>query len=267
MPAKNQKLRRYVIMSNEGFLGPSLTAATFKPSASMVAVRARREAVTPAPQMRVLDALHENGPKLVEMSAEGELSLRLSMPGVKIVPEVFYHRQWQRFRIHRKPASNKPAARRSTTGKVGKMKVAKAPVAVAAFDVTVTGANGSAIKGAQIVAFTNFATREGASATTGTNGRATLKDISPGRKLERVYVYPKADHWGLYATDTTGSKALPDQAESDQPAGPVAFSDPALRLIAAHCGRWRHRRDYRQWGRWRASRFAERDRRAQLRRR
>ncbi|MDO9296407.1 S8 family serine peptidase [Bradyrhizobium sp.] len=224
MPVKNQKLRRYIIMSNEGFLGPSLTAATFKPSAGMVAVRARTEAVVPAPQMRVLDALHENGPKLVEMSAEGELSLRLSMPGVKIVPEVFYHRQWQRFRIHRKPARKKPAAKRSTTARAGKMKAAKAPVAAAGFDVTVTGANGSAIKGAQIVAFTNFATREGASATTGANGRATLKDISPGRKLERVYVYPKADHWGLYATDTTGSKLSHIKLKA------INLQDPSLLL-------------------------------------
>ena len=207
MPVNNQKLRRYIIMSDEGFLGPSLEAATFKPSAGMVAVTARAEAVIPAPEMRVLDALHENGPKLVEMSAEGELSLRLSMPGVKIVPEVFYHRQWQRFRIDRKPVKKKPAAKRSTTAAAGrKMAVTEASVATTGFEVTVTGANGSAIKGAKIVAFTNFATRAGASATTGANGRATLKDISPGRKLERVYVYPKADHWGFYATDTTGSK-------------------------------------------------------------
>ena len=107
MPAKQQKLRRYIIMSNEGYLNASLTAATFKPNSGMVNVMARAAAVTPAPQMKVLDSLHENGPKLVEMPPEGELSLRLSVPGLKIVPEVFYHRQWERFKIHQRCCAKK----------------------------------------------------------------------------------------------------------------------------------------------------------------
>lgn len=69
MPQKQQTLRRYIIMSSEGYLGASLTADNFKPSASTVAVAPRAEAAA-APQMRVLDSLHENGPKLVEMPPE-----------------------------------------------------------------------------------------------------------------------------------------------------------------------------------------------------
>ncbi|MEH2560782.1 hypothetical protein V1289_000409 [Bradyrhizobium sp. AZCC 2289] len=38
MPQKKQNLRRYIIMSSEGYLGASLTADNFKPSANMVAV-------------------------------------------------------------------------------------------------------------------------------------------------------------------------------------------------------------------------------------
>lgn len=205
MPKQKQNLRRYIIMSSEGYLGPSLAVGDFKPSANMVAVAPRPEAGT-APQMRVLDSLHENGPKLVEMSPEGELSLRLSVPGLKIVPEVFYHRQWERFRIHQRPP--KPAARKAAKKARGRtMKVAKAAVAATSFTVSVTDASsGAAIKGAQIVAFTDFALRQGASAITAANGSATLNGLAPSRKLERVYVYAPAGSWGYYATATTGAK-------------------------------------------------------------
>ena len=80
MPAKQQKLRRYIIMSNEGYLNASLTAATFKPNSGMVNVMARAAAVTPAPQMKVLDSLHENGPKLVEMPPKANSACASACP-------------------------------------------------------------------------------------------------------------------------------------------------------------------------------------------
>src|SRR5258707_9467178 len=106
MAAKKQTLRRYVIMASEGFQNAVLTAQTFRPSSTAVALTARATSVSAAsPQMRVIDTIHENGPKLVEMPPEAELSLRLSVPGLKIVPEVFYHRQWTRVKIHKRPAN------------------------------------------------------------------------------------------------------------------------------------------------------------------
>jgi subtilisin len=223
MPQNKQNLRRYIIMSSEGYLGASLTADNFKPSANMVAVAPRSEAVT-APQMRVLDSLHENGPKLVEMPPEGELSLRLSVPGLKIVPEVFYHRQWERFKIHQRPS--KPAAKKAVKKAGGRaMKVAKAAVASASFTVSVTDASsGAAIKGAQIVAFTDFASRQGASAMTGANGSAILNGLSPSRKLERVYVYAPAGSWGYFTTDTTGAQI------SKIKLAKIVVTDPSLLL-------------------------------------
>ena len=221
MADKKQTLRRYIIMSSTGYAGGSLDAASLKPSANMVTVKARPQAVTPAPQMRVLAELHGGASKLVEMPAEGELSLRLSDPGLKIVPEVIYHRQWQRFRIHRRPVKTKAQAAKAKTAK-GKAKaagarvgVAAAAVAAAGFNVTVTRAsNGAPVEGANIVAFTNFASREGASATTGANGRALLSGLSASRSLERVYIYAPAGSWGFFAADTTGSQVsqvkLPD---------------------------------------------------------
>jgi subtilisin len=203
MPAKD--IRRYIIMSNEGFLSDLLTATELVPSAKTVNVMARAAAVAPAPKMQVLDSLHENGPKLVEMSPEAELSLRLSKPGLKIVPEVFYHRQWERFKIHKRlPATG---ARTAVGKSRRKMKVAKAVAAPSSVTVAVTDASGGApIKGAQIVAFTDFAARQGTSGTTGANGRVTLLGLSSNRKLERVYVYAPAGFWGFYNENIAASK-------------------------------------------------------------
>jgi subtilisin len=210
MPTKKQNLRRYIIMSKEGFLADKLAAASLQPSANTVAVAARAQAVIAAPQMRVLEALHENGPKLVEMPPEGELSLRLSTPGLKIVPEVFYHRQWQRFKIHQRPGPRKAAdsKKKLVAKKAGSraMSAASAATTTASFDVSVMDASsGNPIKGAQVVAFTDFASRAGASAVTTAKGLATLNGLSSSRALERVYVYAPAGWWGYFATDTTGA--------------------------------------------------------------
>jgi subtilisin len=241
MVDKKLTLRRYILMNSNVSAGGSLANASLQPSANMVAVKPRAEAVTPAPQMRVLDELHDGATKLVEMPAEGELSLRLSDPGLKIVPEVIYHRQWQRFRIHRRPVKTKAQTAKANTAKAktakgktakGKAKaagtrvsVAATAVAAAGFNITVTRAsNGAPIAGADIVAFTNFAAREGASAKTGASGRALLSGLSPSRGLERVYIYPPAGSWGFFAADTTGSQVsqvkLPD----------IDVSDPKLLL-------------------------------------
>src|SRR5262245_16073291 len=104
MPSGAQKTKRYIIMPASGFTDESLLATNLQPSLRSLAVTARPEAVS-RPRMRVLDAIPDNGPKLVEMPPEGELSLRLSVPGIKIVPEVFFHKQWYRPRIASEPAS------------------------------------------------------------------------------------------------------------------------------------------------------------------
>ncbi len=161
--------------------------------------------------MRVLEALHENGPKLVEMAPEGELSLRLSTPGLKIVPEVFYHRQWQRFKIRQRPEPDKaPVPKKKPTAKaagVDAPNVASTAASTTSFDVLVTDAStGNPIAGAQVLAFADFATFAGAVASTAADGRATLNDLAPSRALERVYVYPPAGWWGYFAAGTTGAQ-------------------------------------------------------------
>lgn len=190
MAGKQPQMRRYIIMAAEGFQDSRLLAPTLQLSGQRIALAARARSISPSsPQMRVLDSIRENGPKLVEMPAEAELSLRLSVPGLKIVPEVFYHRQWERFSVHKRPGP--------TRGRVARAKVrglaAKAAKPAAGFEVTVTDrVDGSPIRSVKIVAFTNFAAREGAEATTGANGRALLNGLTANRKLKRVYMYAPA---------------------------------------------------------------------------
>jgi subtilisin len=233
MPAKKSALRRYIIMSPEGFLGDTLTAPVLRPSNNMVSIAARSTPEIAAPEMKVLDSLHENGPKLVEMPAEGELSLRLSRPGLKIVPEVFYHRQWERFRVHAPPPAKAKKAAAKKTAKATKsrsrMKVATLAVAASGVSVSVTDAsNGAALKGAHIVAFTDFAARQGAEADTGANGRATLNGLSPGAALERVYIYAPAGYWGFFASNTKGS------AIASVKLTPINVKDPTLLLTTLY---------------------------------
>lgn len=207
MAAKQAGTRRYIVMASDGFDSPILTEAIFRPHAGVVAVAARPRAARAAPKMKVLDSISDKGPKLVEMSPETELSLRLSTPGLKIIPEVFYERQWERYRVSKRPAPPSVAPKRAKRKKSPKRIAKKAAKAVAGFDVRVTDrADGKPVRGVHIVAFTDFADGAGAEAKTGVGGTARLKGIAPHRALERVYVYAPAGYWGHYATDTTGAK-------------------------------------------------------------
>ena len=224
MAKKKSDMRRYIVMASEGFQNPLLTANEFRPSTHVVALAARAVVPEESTQMRVLDTIHENGPKLVEMSPEGELSLRLSTPGVKIVPEVFYHRQWQRFRPHRQPPK-KTVAKRVKRGRKAVKFAATAAVAPAAVEITVTDrATGAPVKNAMVVAFTDFSARIGTQGKTGTNGSVRLTGISRGQALERVYVYAPPGYWGYYAENTTGAR------QSSIALRPIDITEPTLLL-------------------------------------
>jgi subtilisin len=217
--ADNSQHRRYIIMPKQGFRHPALAADAYKAAGGAVALTARAATASLGkPQMQVLDSIHDDGPKLVSMSAEAELSLRLSDPDVKIVPEVFYHRQWQHYKIHKRVAKAAATPKAAGKGKApakGKTKAkAAAKVAAAggvsasgALQITVTDAtSGKPVQGAHIVAFTDFAAREGAEGNTGANGRVVLSGMTPSTRLDRFYLYAPAGYWGHFAESTTGAK-------------------------------------------------------------
>jgi subtilisin len=128
--------------------------------------------------MRVLDSIHENGAKLVELPPEFLSVLRAEQPGVRLVPVVHYYPQVHRFQI-----GSRAHVARATSGP-------KTVVTVA------SKTDGKPVAGAMVVAFTDFANRVGGQAATNKDGEATLALGRAGQKLERLYVYPEKNYWG-----------------------------------------------------------------------
>ncbi|PYM22472.1 MAG: peptidase S8/S53 subtilisin kexin sedolisin [Candidatus Rokuibacteriota bacterium] len=130
-------------------------------------------------KMKLLDSIHEDGAKLVEITAAEAQKLRAVQPGLLIVPEVFFQPAVQMYQVEKMA---RPSAARGAERKV----VVK----------IVSQGDGHPVAGAQVVAFTNFAAREGAGGATSQNGTVTLTLPSTVKMLERLYVYPENSFWG-----------------------------------------------------------------------
>jgi subtilisin len=127
-----------------------------------------------ATEVRVIHSTHEDGPKLIEMTPEAELNLRLEVPGIKIIPVIRYKQMRMAARVERSAAT--PA--RSAV----KIKV-------------IDAATERPIVRARIFAFTNYRTREGVKEYTSKAGTAKLP-LKVGTKLDRLYVYGPPGYWG-----------------------------------------------------------------------
>src|SRR6266702_3636016 len=129
-----------------------------------------------AKKVRILDSIHEDGAKLVEMFPEDALALRAANPGLRIVPVVYYY--------------TAVAPRHAVAAAVAKAKAAKA-IKIQVLSST----DQSPIAGATVVAFTDFAKKAGAQGTTDAQGRVALALGASSKKLERVYIYPESGYW------------------------------------------------------------------------
>jgi subtilisin family serine protease len=128
---------------------------------------------------RVIDAVHEDGLKLVEMTPAGLLQLRTQAPGVRVIPEVFYE-------LALAPRPNVLAQARTQAG-------AKPAVAVLTL---VLEPGGAPVRGATVTAFTDFAKGIGDEGVTRADGTVRLK-IGPGARIARLYIYPRDSCWPL----------------------------------------------------------------------
>lgn len=185
-------LQRYVVLPAYGFKSQALAASaqlrSFGPVGSLPAPgRVRRAGVgDPASgdtQFQVLDAVSEDGPKLVEMTPEAELAMRIAMPEFKIVPVVEY--RTMRFMYH---AERGPSASAGGSGSGETLRIVDSA--------------GAPVRGAKVVAFTNFRTRAGDEGISDAAGRLRLR-ISRGTVLDRIYVYGPAGFWGRFARSFT----------------------------------------------------------------
>jgi subtilisin len=205
--------QRFIILPPRGTSGAAHpAAASLLLSMNNVlhgSAAATRGALKNKVPMKVVDSIHENGPKLVEMSVEGAAALRAAEPGVRVVPEVFYTPA--RAPIPKVATRFKP--------KAGAAAALRTPVKV------VSRATGSPVPGAQVVAFTDFASRTGDGQTTTTSGTASLR-LPPGTKLDRLYVIPADGFWPLLLRNVKLTNSLTLQLR------PIAFDfTDALRFF------------------------------------
>lgn len=136
----------------------------------------------PKLKMKVLDSIHEDGAKLVEMTPAQALSLRENQPGLKLVPIRYFYPQVQRLSIETKVAA--------ASG--NKLRLA-----------IVSKSDGKPIPGAKVVAFTDFANRIGAGGVTNSKGTVDLALGSMSKKLERLYIYPAKNFWSFLKKNIT----------------------------------------------------------------
>ena len=156
-------MKRYVLLPMRGLRSVQMrelgqNTASFRSAASARAHLGPGGEAAGRPSLRIVDEVHEDGAKLADMTASEVLALRVSDPGVKAVPVVYYQ-------ISRRPELHlesrvKPAATAPQTA-------IKVKVVDAATKKPVAGAN--------VVAFTDFAKRLGAGGISSSTGAVSLK--------------------------------------------------------------------------------------------
>ena len=141
--------------------------------------------------MRVLDSIHENGVKLVELPDEQVLRLRAAQPGLRIVPVVYYQTADCTY----------PILTSSVSVKSGRMQRA---VTITVVDRT----SGQPLKGATVVGFTDYTARAGVERETNAKGQAVLRIGSDTLRFERLYVLRDPGYWGLLKKNVTLKPSL-----------------------------------------------------------
>jgi subtilisin len=179
-------IKQYILMPVRGFRAiqplstPRVTQfLTSIASTGMVGPQAfGREGVPPL-KMRVLDSIHEDGPKLVELLPDEAITLRAHQPSLKLVPIVYYRPAVApRLRIESHP------------------KVAARKAAVKITLKVVSRKDSTPIPGAVVVAFIDFQKGMGDQGETNSKGEVRLSLGGSSKKLERLYVYPEKGFWG-----------------------------------------------------------------------
>lgn len=139
------------------------------------------------PTLKVIDSIHEDGPKLVV--AEDRDALALRSIGLRLAPII-------RYRLARQGRFEpKPPADAGT----------QPPVAVT---VNEKGTS-KPIEGATVTVFRDFARNEGAEAVTDSSGQCTLDLGSTTAAMDRVYVHPPlVGYWGAFQTSVACNGGL-----------------------------------------------------------
>jgi subtilisin family serine protease len=135
-------------------------------------------------QSMVIDTTERGGAKLIRISESDLPDLRARLPGLRIVPEVFYYPQRWHHEVRHKPVRLAGQAQVGVRIRLAEVKTGK-PVA-----------------GATVVAFTNFDQREGEQATSDAQGVVSFKSIG-NRVIDQLFIYPKVGYWTFWRKNLT----------------------------------------------------------------
>src|SRR5258708_3738761 len=173
--AAKSKLSEYVILPARGLTAgaDNLSAHSFLMSLNQKLTGtgpksfAMTATVGPAPQLNVLDSIHENGAKLIQVASDSLVHIRANQPGIRIVPVRYYRKMIARPSVVHSAAAAKTATAKSITIRV----------------VAEGGATG--VKGVHVVAFTDFANKFGAEGDSNSKGEVSLALGATTKKIER----------------------------------------------------------------------------------
>lgn len=191
----NSSPRRYVLLPDEGVGAREgagqqmLSALPFVRSTEPPEEAALAQV---AASVRVVDTATEDGPRLVEIDDETAAALNRDAP-VRAFPEVHYRPPDPRLR----PLAGATAA----------LAAGAAAPSIKCLDAR----SGAGVQGVHVVAFTNFATREGAEGISDASGDITLRLQSTS--IERLYAYSPAGYWGAFLQSLSAASTITLQLE------------------------------------------------------
>lgn len=172
-------MTEYILLARDGVRGNEAqrNALLSLPIAQSTGMpqRTALESVAGTPQISILDTVHEDGPKLVQMddATATQLNENAQAP-MRAVPLVYYDRP------------NPQLSVAGAAAAAGGAEVIRCLDSVA----------GQGIPGANVVAFTDFNLRQGAQGVTDGNGEVNLNLTAT--TIERLYVYAPAGYWGAF---------------------------------------------------------------------
>lgn len=222
-----ENVRRYVLLPNRGLhsdalrgIGPAQPEFA-QALAERVAVLGAKK---PKAALKIVHSSAATGPKLVELNDVEAAALKASNAGIKLVPLVLY----EVMRAPREEILEEAGAKAAKANKA--TKAAKAAPKAALTIRIVNAATLKPVKGAVVVAFTDFDKRTGAQGTTNAKGQVALKFTTTSKQLDLLLVYGPAGYWGLC------ERAVRIKNGEDKSIAPVdlAVTDYAETLYGGH---------------------------------
>lgn len=191
----SNKPTRFILLPTRGFTANTEMTTTATANFLMNLVRPGVRALSRGPgaqHMKVLDSIHENGAKLVEMGADAVMALKRAQPGLRIIEETFL-----------KPAlAPRPQVFRQA-------KKAGAPmVSVPVTLEVVMSGDSQPVAGADVYAFTSYATGIGAQGKTNKQGKVKLAFGTKPKVFDRLYVYPSRSAWPILRKNVAASVGI-----------------------------------------------------------